>query len=303
VALPAGRRRLTGEVPGVPADRIEIEIPGGLVFDALTAGPVDGELVLLLHGFPQWSSMWTAQLGALAGAGYRVVAPDQRGYSPRARPEGDEHYRIRLLVGDALAIADRLGAERFHVAGHDWGAVVGWHLAGRHGERLLSLTALSVPHPIAFATALLTPGADQRSRSGYIAFFRQVDTAEAVLLGGGLARLLEASGYPLDVAECVSRMSAPGALTAALNWYRAIDLSLVTGVRGITVPTLFVWSTGDVALGREAAEATAGHVQGPYRFLMLDGVSHWIPEEAPAVLSGLLLEHLASASPGAPWGQ
>ncbi len=267
----------------------------GLVFDALAAGPPDGELVLLLHGFPQSSATWTAQLEALGQAGYRAVAPDQRGYSPGARPEGHENYRIGHLVDDVLAMADRLGSERFHVVGHDWGAVVAWHLAGRHGCRVRSLTALSVPHPIAFATALASPGTDQRHRSSYIALFRQVDLAENALLGGGLVALLETSGYPLDIGECVERMSEPGALTGALNWYRAVDVSLVTGVRGITVPTMFVWSTDDLALGREGAEATADHVDGPYRFEVLEGVSHWIPEEVPELLSRLLLEHLASA--------
>ncbi len=267
----------------------------GLVFDALAAGPPDGELVLLLHGFPQSSATWTAQLEALGQAGYRAVAPDQRGYSPGARPEGHENYRIGHLVDDVLAMADRLGSERFHVVGHDWGAVVAWHLAGRHGCRVRSLTALSVPHPIAFAKALVSPGADQRHRSSYVALFRQVGLAEKALLAGGLVALLETSRYPLDIGECLERMSEPGALAGALNWYRAIDFSLVTGVRGITVPTLFVWSTEDLALGREGAEATGEHVDGPYRFEVLEGVSHWIPEEVPEVLSRLLLEHLATA--------
>ncbi len=277
--------------------RIEIQGAGGLVFDALAAGPSDGELVLVLHGFPQSSSTWTAQLIALAAAGYRAVAPDQRGYSPRARPEGKEQYRIGHLVDDALGMADRLGAAQFHVVGHDWGAVVAWHLAGRHRSRVLSLTALSVPHPIAFAIALLSPGTDQRSRSSYIALFRRAEVAEAAMLAGGLEALLKASAYPLDTKECVARMSEPGALTGALNWYRAIDFGLVARVRAITVPTLFVWSTGDVALGREGAEATGRHVVGPYRFEVLEGVSHWIPEEVPEVLTGLLLEHLRGLPP------
>lgn len=287
MAVAARRRRLT------PIERIEIAGPDGLTFDALAAGPPDGDLVLLLHGFPQSSSSWLRQIEALAGSGFRAVAPDQRGYSPRARPVGCEHYRIRHLVDDVLHMADRLGAGRFHVVGHDWGAVIGWHLAGSHGERIRSLSALSVPHPVAFATALLSPQADQRDRSLYISFFQQVDVAEAALLGGGLRALLTASGYPLDPTECLERMSEPGALTAALNWYRAIDLSLVTGVSHIVAPTMFVWSTGDLALGREGAEATGGHVDGPYRFEVLEGVSHWIPEEAPDLLTRLLLGHLA----------
>lgn len=262
----------------------------GLTFDALAAGPDAGELVLLLHGFPQSASMWRPQLEALAGAGYRAVAFDQRGYSPGARPADVELYRVAHLVEDALAVA---GPEPFHVVGHDWGAVVGWHLAAKHPERIRSLTALSVPHPLAFAAALMSPSSDQRAQSGYIAFFRMKDVAEEALLNGGLAAALTASAYPLDIDERVRAMSEPGALTGALNWYRAIDLSLVD-IASVTIPTLYVWSTGDVALAREGAEATAGHVDGPYRFEILQGVSHWIPEEVPDVLNRLLLEHLAS---------
>jgi pimeloyl-ACP methyl ester carboxylesterase len=262
---------------------------GGLAFDALVAGPPDGELVVLLHGFPQSAAMWTPQLEALAANGYRAVAFDQRGYSPGARPAATADYRIRHLVGDVLAVA---GTRPFHLVGHDWGAVVAWHVAGRHPERVRTLTALSVPHPIAFAVALASPSDDdQRNRSAYISFFREDGTAEDLLLAGGLDGMLRASGYPLDVGERVAAMSEPGALTAALNWYRAMDAGLAA-VGKITVPTLYVWSTEDVALGRQAAEAAAAYVDGPYRFEVLDGVSHWIAEQVPDVLNRLLLEHL-----------
>jgi pimeloyl-ACP methyl ester carboxylesterase len=276
-------------------ERTTIEA-NGITFDALVAGPDDGQRVLLLHGFPQSSAIWRPQLEALATVGYRAVAFDQRGYSPRARPEMVEQYRIAHLVADALAVA---GDRPFHVVGHDWGAVVAWHLAAKHPERISTVTALSVPHPIAFAAALASPNSDQRSRSSYISFFRQTERAEEALLAGGLAALLRASGYPGDVDERVRALSHPGALTGALNWYRAIDLSLVR-VGTVSVPTLFVWSTGDIALAREGAEATARHVSGPYRFEVLEGVSHWIPEEVPETLTGLLLEHLHAHGRGRP---
>jgi pimeloyl-ACP methyl ester carboxylesterase len=271
-----------------PIDQTKLDVGGGLVFDALVAGPEDGELVVLLHGFPQAASMWTSQLEALADAGYRAVAFDQRGYSPGARPTEVGDYRIRHLVGDVLAVA---GPRPFHVVGHDWGAVVAWHVAGRHPGRVRTLTAVSVPHPVAFAAALAAPDDDQRNRSAYISFFREDGTAEDLLLAGGLDAMLRAAGYPLDVGERVAAMSDPGALTAALNWYRAMDAGLAA-VGRITVPTLYVWSTEDVALGRQAAEAAAAYVEGRYRFEVLDGVSHWIPEQAPDVLNRLLLEHL-----------
>lgn len=270
---------------------VEVATPGGLVFHALAAGPDDGELVLFLHGFPQSAAMWTAQLEALAAAGYRAVAFDQRGYSPGARPTDVAQYRVGHLVDDVLAVA---GGQPFHVVGHDWGAVVAWHVAGRHPERVRTLTALSVPHPIAFAAALASADDEQRNPSAYIAFFQQVGAAEDLLLAGGLAAMLRAAGYPGDVDERVRAMSEPGALTAALNWYRAIDAGLAA-VGRISRPTLYVWSTEDVALGRQGAEGTDRYVDGPYRFEVLEGITHWIPEQVPDVLNRLLLEHLASA--------
>jgi pimeloyl-ACP methyl ester carboxylesterase len=275
--------------------RLEIGV-GRFTFDALAVGPTDGEPVLLLHGFPQSSHEWRAQLGALGAAGYRAVAPDQRGYSPRARPVGVEHYRIEPLVADVLGMADQLGADRFHLVGHDWGAAVAWHVAGRHPQRLRSLTAVSVPHPAAFADALR--GDDQQQRSSYVDVFRQEGKAEALLLedeGARLRAMLAGTGLNGDVDEYVRRMREPGAMTAALNWYRAADISSLEGLGPVTAPTMYVWSTADIALGRGGAEATVDHVEGPYRFEVLEGVSHWIPEEAADDLNRLLLDHLSSA--------
>ena len=269
---------------------------GDLVFEARADGPDDGELVLLLHGFPQTSFSWRHQLPALAAAGYRAVAPDQRGYSPRARPAAVAEYRFDRLVGDVLGIADALAADRFHLVGHDWGGGVAWQVAGRQPERLLSVTSVSTPHPAAFRDAIRE--GDQRDRSSYMQFFRSPE-AEAFFLdddAAGLRALYTASSLPEDaVEEYVRVLTQPGAMTGALNWYRAADLGLVEGLGPITTPALYVWSTFDPALGREAAEATAAHVAGPYRFEVLEGVSHWIAEEAPERLNTLLRAHLEGA--------
>jgi pimeloyl-ACP methyl ester carboxylesterase len=269
---------------------------GNFVFDARADGPNDGTLVLLLHGFPQTSSSWRFQLPALAAAGYRAVAPDQRGYSPRARPADVEEYRFDRLVGDVLGFADALGVERFHLVGHDWGGGVAWQVAGRHPDRLLTVTSVSTPHPAAFRQAIRD--GDQRDRSSYMQFFRGPE-AEPFFLdndAAGLRALYTASSLPDDaVEEYVRVLTQPGAMTGALNWYRAADLGLVEGLNPITMPTMYVWSTYDPALGPQAAEATAGYVDGPYRFEVLEGVSHWIPEQAPARLNALLLAHLAGA--------
>src|SRR5215217_4356189 len=173
-----------------------LQLPArGLAFDALAAGPPTGELVVLLHGFPQTSACWTVLLETLAAAGYRAVAPDQRGYSPTARPTTVSAYRLPELVADVVAIADRLDAETFHLVGHDWGGVVAWRLAGQQPERVATLTAVSTPHPRAFARALLA--GTQGLRSAYIPVFRLPRLPE-LLLGAhrqwGLRRLLAQDG-------------------------------------------------------------------------------------------------------------
>ena len=278
-------------------DTIEIPV-GEYRFRARVTGPENGRLVLLLHGFPQSSLAWRRQLATLAEAGYRAVAPDQRGYSPKARPEGVEHYATDHLVADALAIVDEMGGHKVDVVGHDWGAWVAWQLAARYPERLRTLTAVSVPHPVALSEAILSGKGDQAARSAYIAFFRQEGIAEKTLLlndGDGLRKMLAATGLPdSDADTYVGLMREPGALTAALNWYRAVSPEDAQGMAPITTPTMYVWSDQDVALGRHAAEATAAQVEGPYRFEVLEGVSHWIPEVAADQLDCLLLEHLAA---------
>jgi len=276
-------------------ERLEIPV-GEFVFDALAAGPADGELVLLLHGLPQSSWEWRSQLRALGDAGYRVVAPDQRGYSSRARPEGVENYHVQHLVADVLAIADWLGGHQFHLVGHDWGAAVAWAVGGTHPEHLRTLTILSVPHPKAFAAAL-SGNKDQQDKSSYIAIFRQEGVAEQALGGNDFANLramLSTVGSEEDAEEYLRVLSQPGCLTAALNWYRAMQPGLVGEIGPITTPTMYVWSTADMALGQEAAEATGQYIEGPYRFEILEGISHWIPEHAPDALNKLLLEHLQS---------
>ncbi len=213
--------------------------------------------MLLLHGFPQFSLEWAAQLEALGGAGYRAVAPDQRGYAPGNQPADVHAYRADELVADVLAMLDALGWERAHLVGHDWGGSVAWHVAGRHPERVRSLTAVSTPHPRAF-TAAIDSGGEQIAKSAYFASFREPGTGEEALLADDAAALREVL---LRLAERrpLRRTSALGGttLTSALNWYRAMRRrdSEHTGV--VTVPTLYVWGDADAAFSREAAEGTA----------------------------------------------
>jgi pimeloyl-ACP methyl ester carboxylesterase len=265
----------------------------GLVFDALAAGPPTGEVVVLLHGFPQTSACWTPLLETLAAAGYRAVAPDQRGYSPGARPATVAAYRMPELVADVVAIADRLGAARMHLVGHDWGGVVAWTLAGRHPDRVATLTSVSTPHPRAFARALVA--GTQALRSAYIPVFR-IPRLPELLLGGrrqrGLHWLLAQDGLGAEWVDTYTRaLAQPGALSAALAWYRAATPFSLRAPR-VTVPTLYVWGSGDAALGPRAAVTTGRWVTGAYRFEVLPGAGHWLPEHHAQELGRLLLEHL-----------
>jgi pimeloyl-ACP methyl ester carboxylesterase len=268
---------------------------GRYTFKARHAGPDDGQLVVLLHGYPQSSWEWHDQIEALSAAGYRVVAPDQRGYSPGARPESVEDYSIDLLVGDVIGMADALGASTFHLVGHDWGAIVAWHVAAAHPDRLESLTAVSVPHPTAWAAAFADPSSDQRERSAYMPELKRVGSEEN-MTADVLRFAFDNSGLAdHDTDPHIAVLADRDAMRSALNWYRAYDFTTM-GLPDITVPTLFVWSPEDVAIAREGAELTGRHVDAPYRFEVLDGIGHWIPELAAGELSALLLEHLAAAA-------
>lgn len=269
---------------------------GELTFEVTESGPPDGPPVVLLHGFPQTARSWRPVGARLTARGLRTLAPNQRGYSPGARPGDVAQYTIDLLAGDVLGLLDALELSTVDLVGHDWGSVVAWAVAGRYPERVRSLTAVSVPHPAAYGWALANDP-DQQQRSSYIQLFRIPGKAEEVLLEDSAARLTAIYGDldPEAIAEYVVAMSEPGALTAALSWYRAMDGSHFAALGPVGVPTTFVWSTADLAVGRVAAERCARHVTGDYRFVELPGVSHWIPEEAPDALASAVLARVQAA--------
>ncbi len=265
----------------MPTPRIHAFRNAGLVFDVSDTGPIEGPVVVLLHGFPGSRRTWDAVAPLLAAGGARVLAFDQRGYSPRARPRRRRDYRAADVTGDVLALLDALGGDRVHVVGHDWGGFVAWRLATAAPQRLNSITVLSTPHPSAMLRSLLSSA--QGLRSLYIAFFQLPWLPEAVLRPR-LARLLQSSGLPAPIAEEYQRfLSQPGALRAALHWYRGMSLPDRRRRRGgssrVHVPTTYVWGNGDQALGRRAAELTRRWVHAPYRFVEVDE-GHWLPELA-----------------------
>jgi pimeloyl-ACP methyl ester carboxylesterase len=289
-----GGRSLGGRSRALTAPRLTEFVREDLRFRVRDEGLGDSPPVILLHGFPESSATWDAVAPALADSGRRVLAPDQRGYSPGARPSDVRRYRVEELGADVLALADAAGARTFDLVGHDWGGAVAWYLATAAPDRLRTLTVLSTPHPRAMARSLVF--STQALRSSYVAFF-QVPRLPELLLGVGLERMLRSSGLgPNEAAAVHASMSEPGALSAALSWYRAARPWTLWSIGPIDVPTLYVWGTRDPALGREAAEHTEHWVRGPYRFEVLDGVGHWIQREASDRLLTLLHAHLEAAT-------
>ena len=268
----------------------------GLRFDALTSGPRTGELVLLLHGFPQNAECWRPALVSLGAAGYRAVAPDQRGYCDGAMLEGVEAYRVDELIDDVVAMAAALAPGPFHLVGHDWGGTVAWGVATRHPELLRSLTAVSTPHSAALAEALR--GTRQRLQMSYIPVLRLPNLAEwgFELAGGALVEnALVATGLTRQRAhDDVARLRRLGP-TGALNWYRAIETGRRLSGRPVTARTLHIWGDHDVAFTREATELTAQHVSAPYHLVELSGAGHWIPDQHWADVEDLVLDHLRGA--------
>ncbi|MGK0222654.1 MAG: pimeloyl-ACP methyl ester carboxylesterase [Limisphaerales bacterium] len=274
---------------------------GNMTYRARVAG-FDGNatkpLVILLHGFPVTSAMWIELLDPLAQAGYRVVAFDQRGYSPSARPEEISDYTVDKLVGDVLALADTLDADRFHLVGHDWGAGVGWAAVLAHPERIISWTGLSIAHPESFGEALANDP-DQQSKSAYFAFFQMPWVPETVFSFNGFSAL-KAGIYntmsEVQRTEYLKVFSEPGALTAALNWYRAMNSgpgALQYASLQVDTPTLFIWGNKDEAVGRVAIDAMAQYMDGPYTNIELDA-GHWLMEDQPERIVAEILQHLST---------
>ncbi len=280
---------------------------GALSFDVRSAGDpsaaAEGRTVMLLHGFPETNRSWDHVAAALAAEGYYAVAMNQRGYSAGARPEGVENYGATHLVDDVYAVADAVGAETFHVVGHDWGSLVAWSVAGREAiegaGRVTSLTALSVGHPLAFVGARSDPNTDQAERSGYFEVFQSPDAQDLFLADDAAfyRSLFDGAGYSdAELDAYLDVLGTPDAMSAALDWYRAIDTPAAGAGQMIGVPTLYIWSTGDAALGREQAELTRDFVTGPYTFVEVPDASHWVVHEEPDLVTGAILDHLASVA-------
>jgi pimeloyl-ACP methyl ester carboxylesterase len=279
----------------VNPERIERFRRGDLTFDVIDSGPIDGIPVVLLHGFPQRGNAWDGVAARLHDAGLRTFAPDQRGYSPGARPRSRFAYRVKQIVADTVALIDEIGGP-VHLAAHDWGAVIGWATAARHPERVESLTAVSVGHPRAFFRSMLT--SDQARRSYYMAVFQIPFAPERLLSKRGWwgERALNDMGMPEESLEQFRReIVGDGALRGGLNWYRSLPLATPKDFAKVSVPTTLVWSDDDAALGRKMAELTAEYVTGPYELVEVSG-SHWLLEEHPDAVADAILHRVQSAA-------
>lgn len=271
----------------------------GLRFRVMADGPVQGELFVLLHGFPEGAESWSKQVDALARAGALAVAPDMRGYGLSDAPDRVQDYAMPNLVADVEGIVRSFGRDRAHIAGHDWGALVAWFFALGRPEMTSSLTALSVGHPAALAVAM--GDEDQRARSRYIRLFLEEGKAETVLAEEDYRRLraMLAPAVPNTVIDHFARsLARPGRLTAALNYYRA-NLPRENAWAGlridekVTVPTALLWGDQDPALGRAQAEGTSRYVSGSFRLEELEGAGHWLQFERPDEVARSLTQALS----------
>jgi pimeloyl-ACP methyl ester carboxylesterase len=264
---------------------------GPLVFDVSDSGPADGEVVVLLHGYPENRTSWDAMTPLLTAEGFRVLAPDQRGYSPTARPRRRRDYRASELVADTLALVDASGADRVHLVGHDWGGAVAWAFAGAHPERLHTVTSLTTPHPRAMTASMIR--SSQLLHSWYMLAFQLPWLPEAGFSKRGepaLRRALARTGLPEEAIERYVRpLTEPGAARGPLNWYRAVPFSPPVG--RIAVPALYVYATNDAFLGRKAADLTGRYVDGPFQYEVLEGATHWLPECNAEQVAGLVVAH------------
>lgn len=286
----------------------ELQVDAGEVTLVVTdAGPLDGPPVLLLHGFPDSRDLWRHQVDALAAAGHRVLAPDLRGYGGSDRPTDVDDYAMPHLVADVVGLLDHLDLARVSVVGHDWGAVLAWAFTTSHPARVERLVAVSVGHPGARGSA----GLQQQVRGSYILAFLVPGLAERLLPAGGWWWLRQAWGGAdprsnPDLARQVEDMSRPGALTAALSWYRANiprpaprlprrpgrgAAPRLPGAK-VTCPVMGVWSSDDPALTEPQMTGSQRLVAGPWRYERIEGAGHWVPVEAPDVLNRLLVDFL-----------
>jgi pimeloyl-ACP methyl ester carboxylesterase len=280
-----------------PHNEMEISA-GNLTFDCRVSGNRNDELVVLLHGFPQTSCMWHRLMRDLSEQGHYCIAPNLRGYSKGARPNGKEHYAVDALATDVTDIVKSTGRKSFHLIGHDWGAVVGWKVVHDYPTAILSWTGLSIPHCQAFGEAVVKDP-QQKKMSGYMKKFQWPILPELKIRRNDfeIFRKLWKTSSPAEVEDYLSVFRDRAGLTAALNYYRSNYKLLTSAAKqkilgDIETPTLFVWGKRDGFVGHAAVAMSHQHMKGDYRFLEVDG-GHFLIETNYAEVSKAIKEHLA----------
>ena len=273
----------------------------GIVLNVAEAGPADGPLVVLLHGFPEFWYGWKSQIGPLAGAGYRVLAPDQRGYSQSDKPPGVASYGIDVLVDDLIGLIDAAGREKATVIGHDWGGVVAWRAIARRPGRFDRAVILNAPHPDAMLRELRSD-AGQLIRSWYTLFFQLPGLPEAMLRRSDFRRLVRSmqgssrpgTFQPADFERYRKAWSEPRALTSMVNWYRAgfRVKGRPDGDPLIKVPTLMIWGAKDKFLGPGVARSSYALCESA-RLEWIEEATHWVQHEEPDRVNRLILGFLS----------
>ena len=254
-----------------------------------------GEPVLMLHGFPDSARLWRHQIPALVDTGYRVIAPDQRGFGASDKPQEVTAYALPEVLGDALALLDHFGLERVRVVSHDWGAAVGWALAAWHPERVERHAALSVGH----LSSLWNAGLAQRRLAWYMLLFMRQGLAEDILMRQDWQFFRDLWGHHPEMDTWLADLARPGALTAALNWYRAnVDVDTWTEegwvMPRVSVPTMGIWSSGDIYLTETQMIASGQYVDAPWRYERIEGATHWLMLDQPQRITALLLDFLGT---------
>ncbi|WP_303842769.1 alpha/beta fold hydrolase [Natronobeatus ordinarius] len=290
-------------------------VANGIRLHCVVAGPEAGDLVVLLHGFPEYWYSWRHQIPALVDAGYRVVAPDMRGYNRSEKPHGVAAYRLPALVGDVVGLLDAFGADQAHVVGHDWGGVVAWELAGAHPERVTSLTVMNAPHPAKYVREC---SLEQARRSWYVLAFQIPWLPERLFASRDFAAFetlfgegaVEPNAFtPAEIERYKAAFRRPGALESAINYYRALFRDSMPGellarvpvvgpaitdpVTPIEPPTLVVWGERDVALSIEQVEGLERYVE-TVRIERVPDASHWVQVDRPDRVTDALVGFLES---------
>jgi len=253
-----------------------------------------GDPVLMLHGFPDSARLWRHQIPALVEAGFRVIAPDQRGFGESDKPEGVESYTLEKTMSDVVMLLDELGLERVRLVSHDWGAAVGWALAAYCPERVERHVACSVGH----LSALWNAGIAQRRLAWYMLMFMRQGLAEEILTRDDWQWFRDLFGHHSEMETWIGDLGRPGALTAGLNWYRAnVDVDTWTPegwvLPHVQAPTLGIWSSGDAYLTETQMVTSGDYVDAEWSYHRMEGASHWLMLDRPDYLSQLLVDYLS----------